>query len=421
MGSHLKVIKRGKLAQTLPLSKGLLTIGRNESNALVLTGDQVGERHALVLWRDENYKILDLGTSGGTSLNGRRLSLKDQHTSLMNGDILRIGEFDLVFSFGVAAPVPEPGKKPPVSPEDGAKAVKEAAAGAEKAAAAHKAVKEAAAGAEKAAAADRASKQALAKIEEARQEAEAVQKAKDQAAEAAKPPVETIAVFKPDESRRLNWMVRISDAKARLLVSQAGKGKVLKVRGFSLDLGRGDSCQLCLKHPSVSEMHACISWGGDAFKIEDLGSKNGTVVGEIHIGEGVKVPLKPHTYLKFGELECLFIQVPFNDSWEEQPEASSDAATRYLVNKGWISKQQRLDAQKDLRGRASAIAERFITTGVVTPWQWADAYKAAEIWDAESKEGISAGTVIAIVSACVVSALLVMAVLTYFLKPQLFG
>lgn len=404
MGSHLKVLQGGKLTQRLTLPNGLLTIGQNESNALVLTGTNVGDRHAVLFCRDGGCKVLDLGTAGGTTLNGRKLASKDEHTSLANGDILRVGDFDLVCSLGDTAADPEPGEKPPVSQEDAAMAAKEAAAVAEKAAVT-----------------DKAAKRALAQIQKARQEAEAVRKATDQAVESLKPPVDTMAVFKPEESQRLSGMVRISEAKARLLVSPAGDGKVLKVRGFSLDLGRGDSCQLCLKHPSVSEMHACISWDGDVFKVEDVGSRNGTVVGETHIGEGLKVALKPHTYLKFGELECLFIQVPFNESWEEQPQASSKAATRYLVQKGWISEQQRLDALKSLRGSASAIAERFVTTGVVTPGQWAEAYRAAEIWDTRAQEGVSVGTVLAIVVACVVSVLLAAAALAYFLEPQFLG
>ena len=43
-------------------------------------------------------------------------------------------------------------------------------------------------------------------------------------------------------------------------------------------VGRSPHCDLVLGEPSVSGDHAALAWGGDAWTLRDLGSRNGTVV-----------------------------------------------------------------------------------------------------------------------------------------------
>src|SRR6516225_8590966 len=67
---------------------------------------------------------------------------------------------------------------------------------------------------------------------------------------------------------------------------------VVDVPATSLTVGRSYDCDVTISHPSVSRMHAVIH-GGAAARIEDLGSSNGTWVGNRRLAKGESVPLAP--------------------------------------------------------------------------------------------------------------------------------
>jgi hypothetical protein len=59
--------------------------------------------------------------------------------------------------------------------------------------------------------------------------------------------------------------------------SEAGRRWPLD-RTRPLTIGRNDDCDIVLPDRQVSRYHARITWQGDLFQVEDLGSKNGTHV-----------------------------------------------------------------------------------------------------------------------------------------------
>ena len=72
-----------------------LTIGRTSENSLVLPLDEfVSSRHARVEARRDGAWIVDLGSTNGTLVNGRRI---DGRYELRDGDIVRIGDTELRF------------------------------------------------------------------------------------------------------------------------------------------------------------------------------------------------------------------------------------------------------------------------------------------------------------------------------------
>jgi uncharacterized protein YegL len=74
----------------------------------------------------------------------------------------------------------------------------------------------------------------------------------------------------------------------------------------SLSVGRSADCDIQLDYPTVSGVHALISFQGDAFVIEDAGSRNGTLVnGERADGQ---YALKEGDRVEIGEAELLFKQ-----------------------------------------------------------------------------------------------------------------
>lgn len=65
-------------------------------------------------------------------------------------------------------------------------------------------------------------------------------------------------------------------------------------------VGRAGTAGLQLEDRSVSAEHASLFWTGDGWAVRDLGSRNGTYVGDRRLGAGEKVDLSVGDVLRFG-------------------------------------------------------------------------------------------------------------------------
>jgi len=75
--------------------RGTCFLGRHSSNTLVLPGDRVSRRHAMVHAQGtDGFWLVDLGSANGTYLNSRRVS---QPCRLSDGDQIAVGDY--AFSF----------------------------------------------------------------------------------------------------------------------------------------------------------------------------------------------------------------------------------------------------------------------------------------------------------------------------------
>jgi adenylate cyclase len=78
-----------------PLVGKTLYLGRARDNNVVFTSTKVSRRHALVHAQGgAEFSLVDLGSSNGTHLNGRRVV---HPIPLQHGDVIQIGEQSLVF------------------------------------------------------------------------------------------------------------------------------------------------------------------------------------------------------------------------------------------------------------------------------------------------------------------------------------
>jgi len=78
-----------------PLAGKTFTLGRAKDNNVVFTSEKVSRRHAIVHAQGgSEFYLVDLGSSNGTHLNGRRVV---QPVALQNGDTIQIGEQSLTF------------------------------------------------------------------------------------------------------------------------------------------------------------------------------------------------------------------------------------------------------------------------------------------------------------------------------------
>src|ERR1700704_4058088 len=84
----------------LPLVGKTFSLGRSKDNNVVFTSTKVSRRHALVHAQGgSEFSLVDLGSSNGTHLNGRRVI---QPVVLQSGDVIQIGEQNLVFRLETA-------------------------------------------------------------------------------------------------------------------------------------------------------------------------------------------------------------------------------------------------------------------------------------------------------------------------------
>jgi hypothetical protein len=70
------------------------TIGRDVGNAIRIESEYVSKRHAVVRLGADGYTVVDLSSSNGTCVNGRRITT----SPLKDGDRVELGSVVLVFS-----------------------------------------------------------------------------------------------------------------------------------------------------------------------------------------------------------------------------------------------------------------------------------------------------------------------------------
>ncbi len=81
------------------LSSPVLTVGRSNSNDLVLPDLSISKQHAQFMQDSEGWRVVDLGSTNGTFVNGEKV----QEKRLQAGDAIRIGLY--LFNFEQGAPV----------------------------------------------------------------------------------------------------------------------------------------------------------------------------------------------------------------------------------------------------------------------------------------------------------------------------
>src|SRR5690349_5992339 len=103
----LRVYKNGELLAVKQLPDDQVVFGQSPDVSLALDGPGVGLVHAMIENRNGQHFLCDLGTEGGTKLNGQNIL---DHV-LTSGDVIEIGPFRIEFHIGL----PKPKAAPPGS------------------------------------------------------------------------------------------------------------------------------------------------------------------------------------------------------------------------------------------------------------------------------------------------------------------
>jgi pSer/pThr/pTyr-binding forkhead associated (FHA) protein len=87
----------GRDGKVFVLSSTNVTVGRKPENAVVLTGDSyVSGSHAKIVYEGDGFRVVDVGSTNGTRLNGRKLA-PDVPETLADGDEITFGQTAFTF------------------------------------------------------------------------------------------------------------------------------------------------------------------------------------------------------------------------------------------------------------------------------------------------------------------------------------
>jgi phosphoserine phosphatase RsbU/P len=85
--ARLKIVNRFGVMRSLPLGNPVFTIGRKGDNDLQLLSDSVSRQHAEIVYENDAYYLVDIGSKRGTFVNGEQIV----RCALQHLDLIRIG------------------------------------------------------------------------------------------------------------------------------------------------------------------------------------------------------------------------------------------------------------------------------------------------------------------------------------------
>src|SRR5580765_1235156 len=102
--------EKGGEQRRMVFNKPEVTIGRVQGNDIVLPKGNVSKRHSRIVLKDGKFIIVDLKSTNGTYVNGRKIT---SPLVVKNTDKIYIGDFILAIEEpGAAAAAPEPEAAP---------------------------------------------------------------------------------------------------------------------------------------------------------------------------------------------------------------------------------------------------------------------------------------------------------------------
>ncbi|MCA9684336.1 MAG: AgmX/PglI C-terminal domain-containing protein [Myxococcales bacterium] len=110
----LKIFRADELVDTKTLTQDVIKIGKLKSSHLCLEDEAVARMHAVIEVSGSDVRVIDLGSSAGTVLNGAPI---DKNASIAKGDVLTFGPYRVEISeiADAAAVAPAPAAQAPVA------------------------------------------------------------------------------------------------------------------------------------------------------------------------------------------------------------------------------------------------------------------------------------------------------------------
>ena len=109
------ITEKGGAQRRLDFDKNEVTIGRVQGNDIILPKGNVSKRHSRIVLKDNRFIVVDLKSTNGTYVNGRKIT---SPLVVKSGDKIYIGDFILTLEetgAGAAAAPPEPAMSSPAA------------------------------------------------------------------------------------------------------------------------------------------------------------------------------------------------------------------------------------------------------------------------------------------------------------------
>jgi pSer/pThr/pTyr-binding forkhead associated (FHA) protein len=88
--------KDRQTAQEVPFDRPSITIGRKPSNDLAFNRPEISGSHAAFLFENNQYFVMDLGSTNGTLLNGAQLVAREKY-GLQDKDVITVAPYAVQF------------------------------------------------------------------------------------------------------------------------------------------------------------------------------------------------------------------------------------------------------------------------------------------------------------------------------------
>ena len=106
------ITEKGGAQRRLDFDKNEVTIGRVQGNDIILPKGNVSKRHSRIVLKDNRFIVVDLKSTNGTYVNGRKIT---SPLVVKAGDKIYIGDFILTLEEGAGAAAGAPPPGPPAS------------------------------------------------------------------------------------------------------------------------------------------------------------------------------------------------------------------------------------------------------------------------------------------------------------------
>ena len=97
-----------KAGETVNFGAKTISIGRSEDNDIVVDDPTVSRHHARITHQDGKYTIEDLGSTSGTRVAGKEVSM----AQIASGETVKLGNTEVGFNLGVNPAKPAPAQSP---------------------------------------------------------------------------------------------------------------------------------------------------------------------------------------------------------------------------------------------------------------------------------------------------------------------
>ena len=109
--ARLTILSGARRGQRFELPPGIVTLGRQAGNTIVIADESVSNQHLLLSVDPDGCRLKDR-SGGGTAVNGNHITT----ASLTDGDIVKLGVVEFLYEAGTPVPRPTPGQAPKPTP-----------------------------------------------------------------------------------------------------------------------------------------------------------------------------------------------------------------------------------------------------------------------------------------------------------------